>query len=744
MAGIRTDPASSLMGVLFGEGSATGMSDEQLLERFVSQRGAAAEYAFEALVQRHGPMVLGVCRNSLGDLHDAEDAFQAAFLILARKASSLREPALLGPWLYGVARRTAQKARARRSRLERIMRRAESLTGIEVASGTDRGMHRDLEAEVLHEEINRLPERYRRPVVLCYLEGLTHEEVARQLGWPTGTVGVRLMRARERLRARLTRRGLSPTGFAALPLAPRAEPLAAPLLVQTARAALRFASRNAPTSGAIPSQVTAIAVGVLRTMSIQRFTIGIAAFLACGLIAAGSAVLALQTPPRRPTTAKPAPASQKASPEKDQTKSILANGGFERGDPRGPSPDSWVTGADLAGVEYHWDRAVAHRGRASLHLRKTAQRYFPIAQWYQEVKRAGKAPRLKVGAYVKAEKMTKAILDVQLVDRGGEGTHHWAAYIGAKRAGDPPVTHAWKWYEGVVDIPNGTEKLIVAAQIYGPGDVWFDDVVAEYTDAKSTDPTGSSPPAAAREAPDADGDVDVADIRAEERKAGEDPRKRYFLIGPTAGSTAPAEGYRLLILLPGGAGGADFQPFAKRIAKNGLPPGYLVAQLVAVSWTPDQFQRVVWPTAIDRLPRVGFLTEEFVNAVIADIKRIKKVDPRFVFTLGWSSGGPPVYATSLRSGTRVTGSFAAMSVFKPEHYTSLKKARGQSYYLLHSPQDPIPIRMAETARDEFRRMGAKAELRTYEGGHGWHGDVYGEIRRGVAWLEANHAAPTER
>jgi predicted esterase len=476
-------------------------------------------------------------------------------------------------------------------------------------------------------------------------------------------------------------------------------------------------------------------------MSIREFVTRVAAVLAFGLIAAGSAVVALQTPPRRPNTGIRAATSQKASPAKGETKSILANGGFERGDARGTAPDSWKTGAALAGVRYHWDRTVAHQGRASLHLKKTAQRYFPIAQSFQEVKRAGTMPRLKVGAFIKAEKMTKAILDVQFAGRGGETTHQWAAYIGAKEDGDSPATHDWKWYEGVVDIPDGTEKIIVAAQIYGPGDVWFDDVVADYINDKATDPTGSPPSNASRQAPTAD---DVALVPAEERNAGDDLRKRYFLIGPTAGATDPAEGYRLLILLPGGAGGAEFHPFAKRIAKNGLPAGYLVAQLIAVSWTPAQFEQVVWPTATDHLPGMGFLTEEFVDAVIADIKLTRKVDPRFVFTLGWSSGGPPVYATSLRSGTHVTGSFIAMSTFKPEQYISLKNARRQSYYILHSPQDFIPIEMAQTARDELRAQGAMTELRTYEGGHGWHGDVYGEIRRGVAWLEANLAAPIAR
>ena len=109
MAGVPSISTARLIGTLFGEGSVTGMTDEQLLDRFVSERDATSEYAFAVLVQRHGPMVLGVCRSSLRDLHDAEDAFQATFLVLARRASSLREPANLGPWLFGVARRTRRR-----------------------------------------------------------------------------------------------------------------------------------------------------------------------------------------------------------------------------------------------------------------------------------------------------------------------------------------------------------------------------------------------------------------------------------------------------------------------------------------------------------------------------------------------------------------------------------------------------------------------------------------------------------
>ena len=733
MTSLRAGSITTLVGALFAQGSATGMTDEQLLERFVSQQDEAAEFAFEALVQRHGPMVLSVCRNALRDAHDAEDAFQATFLVLARKASSLRVPGRLAPWLHGVARRTCQKIKARRSRLERLNRRAEARARMGVDHEPDRDTNRQEASEMLHEEIGRLPDRYRTPVVLCYLEGLTHEEAARQLGWPIGTVGVRLMRARERLRARLTRRGLAPSMTALLPLIPRSEPMAACLTTQTARQAINFISRTGPTSSAVPYHVATIALEVLRTMAIKKFAGAIAAVLVCGLLTAGT-VLALQPPAAPRGTARPT-ASPAGIRDAEEPKSILANGGFEKGDTKASLPDAWNKGAKLTGVEYHWDRDVAHQGRASLHLRKTAQRYFPIAQWFQEVKRSGATPRLKVSAFIKAKKMTKAIVDVQFILAKGKPTHQWAAYIGAKEAGDPPVTHDWKRYEGIVEIPEGTQKIIVAAQIYGPGDVWIDDITADYTEEQATDPLASVSPAASP-VPPAAADADVADVAFEERRAGNDPRKHYLLIGNSSAPAAPERGYRLLLLLPGGDGGTGFQAFARRIAKNALPPGYLLAELVAVSWTPEQAQQIVWPTASDNRSDFGFTTEQFVDAVITDIMRNTKVDPRFIFVLGWSSGGPPVYASTLSAVTRITGWFVAMSVFQPERLPPLDNVKGRPIYLYHSQEDDLcPYAMAEQAAQALRSSGATVQLASYDGGHGWRGPVYDDIRAGIDWLE---------
>ena len=154
-------------------------------------------------------------------------------------------------------------------------------------------------------------------------------------------------------------------------------------------------------------------------------------------------------------------------------------------------PRTWAAGNAIPGVEYLWSRDTGHGGKASLCLKKTAKRYFPIAQWSQQVDRKGESPRLKVSAWVKADHVTKAILDVQFLDSQGSWSHAWVAYIGPKEPSKPPFTHDWKQYEGVVAIPPGTKQIIIAPQVYGPGKVWFDDLAAEYTSDRTTNPIGS-------------------------------------------------------------------------------------------------------------------------------------------------------------------------------------------------------------------------------------------------------------
>jgi RNA polymerase sigma factor (sigma-70 family) len=254
-------------------------TDRQLLDRFAS---GCDETAFAALVARHGPMVLGVCRRVLHNDHDAEDAFQAAFLVLARKAGSIRRPEALGNWLYGVAYRTALEARTRNAkRRARLKELAEKPT----VDSSSTILWSDLRA-VLDSEISRLPTRYHSPFVLCYLEGRTNEEAARLLGCPKGTILSRLAWAWQRLRDRLTRRGVVlPAATASFVFSPDSLAAAVPaeLASSTAHGARLFVCGQPVTS----VEVLALAKGVLKGMVVNKFKGVSVVLLAVALLAAG-------------------------------------------------------------------------------------------------------------------------------------------------------------------------------------------------------------------------------------------------------------------------------------------------------------------------------------------------------------------------------------------------------------------------------------------------------------------------
>jgi RNA polymerase sigma factor (sigma-70 family) len=245
--------------MLGGEGVA-GLGDAELLQRFLSTR---EEEAFAALVHRHGPLVLEVCRRILQNSHDAEDAFQATFLVLARRAAAIRQPDSLAAWLHGVTlrlARTMKRDAGRRRRLEMQAPPPEPQGPVDPA-------RRELHC-VLHEELGRLPRKHRQPLLLCYLEGLTQEEAARQLGWPRGTLKRRLERGRKLLERRLSRRGLS-LGAALVALQPGetlARPLPTTLGSTTIRAVVPFAAQQMVPATLAPAHVTALAEGMLKTM----------------------------------------------------------------------------------------------------------------------------------------------------------------------------------------------------------------------------------------------------------------------------------------------------------------------------------------------------------------------------------------------------------------------------------------------------------------------------------------------
>jgi RNA polymerase sigma factor (sigma-70 family) len=250
------------MRTLFGVGTVGGLTDRQLLDQFSTAHREAAEAAFTTLVERHGPMVLRVCRGVLSDSHDVHDAFQATFLVLVRKSESLWVRDSIGPWLHGVALRVATKAKVAAARRKAHERRA-----AEIAEADRGGEHDDL-ASILHEEVDRLPPKYRAPIVLCYLEGLTHEGAATALGWPVGTVSGRLARARDILRTRLVRRGLAPSAVM-LGAVLSAEEASAVVLSESAIQSVMslVAERSA---GVAPPAVAALAKGCLRMMTMAK------------------------------------------------------------------------------------------------------------------------------------------------------------------------------------------------------------------------------------------------------------------------------------------------------------------------------------------------------------------------------------------------------------------------------------------------------------------------------------------
>jgi len=250
-------------------------------------------------------MVLAVCRGVLGDPHEAEDAFQATFLVLARKARTLWVRETIGPWLHAVALRAAHKAKGRLALRRETERRRAWPTPVGDAPG---GRIDPDAAAVLHEELGRLPEKYRAPLVLCYLEGLTHERAARQLGWPLGTVRGRVARGRDLLRVRLSRRGLAPAALMAAGLSAREVP-AAPLVRAAVQAALPFAAIATPPAAAI-----ALVAGWRQATAFKS----VASLLTAGLLTAAAAGLARgsngpPTPSPAPSEDVPPPAAKSAN-----------------------------------------------------------------------------------------------------------------------------------------------------------------------------------------------------------------------------------------------------------------------------------------------------------------------------------------------------------------------------------------------------------------------------------------------
>ena len=318
-------------------GSLGRLSDEQLLDHFVERREDAV---FEEIVGRHGPMVWGVCRRVLRDRHDAEDAFQATFIVLARKAASVMIREKLGHWLYGVAYQTAMKAKSMRAkRRMREVQVAEVPERIVVSDDL-----RDACAESLDWELSRLPDKYRIPIVLCGLEGRSHREAAEQLGWRVGTVSSRLSRGRSMLAERLTRRGLSLSGgLLAVLLAQESASAAMPteLIVSTARAASRIGARGALPAGMVSAEVAAMTHGVLKMMLLSKIKLATTLLMISFALAVGGTGLAYQSRANGPAQKENL---QRPVDERERSRTPNATGSAQR------PPHGWPAKCNFVGA----------------------------------------------------------------------------------------------------------------------------------------------------------------------------------------------------------------------------------------------------------------------------------------------------------------------------------------------------------------------------------------------------------
>jgi RNA polymerase sigma factor (sigma-70 family) len=295
-----------------------GMTDGELVEAFIARKD---DETFDALLHRHGPMVMGVCFRVLRNHHDSEDAFQATFLVLARKASSVRPREQVANWLHGVAYRTALKARAMRAKTQVRERQVAQMPEPEAIQ---QDTWTDLQP-VLDEELSRLPDNYRLPLLLCDLEGKSIKEATQQLGWPQGTLAGRLARARKLLAKRLTQRGVVLSGGAlAVVLAEKAASACVPvsLAVSTTKAAVAVTTGQAAAPSLVSAKVAALMEGVMKSMMLTKLKTVTMVLLALGMVAFGGSMVPRHTATAQQVNSQGGGAEKPTSRKADTSKSL--------------------------------------------------------------------------------------------------------------------------------------------------------------------------------------------------------------------------------------------------------------------------------------------------------------------------------------------------------------------------------------------------------------------------------------
>jgi RNA polymerase sigma factor (sigma-70 family) len=336
------------------------LTDAQLLDAFLAE---GDNVAFEVLVRRHGPMVLSVCRRVLRNAHDADDAFQATFLVLIRKAASIGRRELLANWLFGVAYRTALEARKAVAKRKAKEEQAGKMPRTETRD--------DFWGELLpllDQELNRLPDQYRVPVVLCDLEGKTGKEAARLLGWPEGTLATRLRKARALLAKRLARRGLAVSAgalAAALPQDVASASVPSSLLTATVEAAAATATGSVIGTSAISAQVWALTQGVLKTMFLAKLKLAVVMMLALAVVGAGTGLVAYQLQAAEQTETREAKVKAREAAEQTEPQEAKVKAGERQGNDK-RSKEAFEALVEVAEAQVELARAQLDVAKAQM------------------------------------------------------------------------------------------------------------------------------------------------------------------------------------------------------------------------------------------------------------------------------------------------------------------------------------------------------------------------------------------
>jgi RNA polymerase sigma factor (sigma-70 family) len=738
MTGSSTTSVREFLRQLAVSSAVHGVTDGLLLDRYVTERDEAA---FAALVQRHGRLVLNVCRRMLRREHDVEDAFQATFLLLVRRANSIHRREAVASWLYGVAYRVAAKARAQNAR------RPVAAETLDLPAEPDEARAwRDLRP-VLDEEINRLPARYRAPVVLCYLEGKTAEEAAGQLGCARGTVLSRLARARARLRPRLVRRGLALSVGGLVTMLGKDASAVSPALANATLSAARCAAAGT-SLGTVSTRATALAEGIMRTMLWTKLSTVAVAVLALAVGVGGIALFSTATPAREGAAA-PEPAAEQASRADQMLAKIQET--WQQVEARATARNPWLDKLPLDGA-YADGRKELKPSPADLQAL-----YDKLVQSLAEKKNnsayAWRVQQLlaliqaDLGHQDKSLEHFRKALDAYPDKTYSEPSKHSFFQHLANEA----AAKVWELH-GVEEAEKFILKLFKESHKF---QYFYDSWWREQYAAKGQD---------ARFRPlllevikvyeaKAESDKENGDLyrtyrrqlkvdlesggEPEARNADRDPMKKYYVLKP--GSLAPGQRLPLLLILPGGPGQAvEVLPFARRLlAEAGRD--YVLALLSAPVWEPGNPNRIVWPKQGDGIAAAKFTTETFVKAVYEELTREGRADGKRALVFGWSSGGPPVYATALSAEMPpFAGYYVLASVFRPDWLPPLDGARGKRFYLQQGTTDRVTaIHWARTAKQMLEKHGAQVQLESFEGGHGFAmPDVYGSFRQALRWLEA--------